>query len=163
MTGRIEALKDHLNTNRAYLDMVLDHVADRPEAQVYSDGLQWTVRQIVLHLADADAGHNQQVMNIAEGRDLIPPDFDVERYNASRTQKNAGKTFGDGRAALTESRVALRAWLDTLDEAKLDMQGRHASLQIMTVEQILRLMGNHEYQHAQDIVAALSLKLDATD
>lgn len=157
MSARIQGLKDHLAANRAFLERVLDRAADQQDTQVYSDGLQWTVRDIVLHLADADAGHNQQVMNIAAGRDLIPPDFDVQRYNASRTQKNADKTFADGRAALGESRAALLAWLDTIEEAQLDAEGRHASLRVMSVEQILRLMGHHEQQHAQDIVAALSL------
>lgn len=159
MSARIQALKDQLTASRVFLDAVLDQAEAQQDVTVYSDGLQWTVRQIVLHLADADAGHNQQVMNIAVGRDLIPPDFDVERYNASRTKKNADKTFAEGRAALAESRAALLAWLDTIGEAELDAEGRHASLRVMSVEQILQLMGHHERQHAQDIVAALSLNV----
>ncbi|RMG70556.1 MAG: hypothetical protein D6711_17050, partial [Chloroflexi bacterium] len=68
MTSRKQAILDRLAESRTYLDQVLDQVGDRWEQQVYSDGLGWTVRQLVAHLADAERGHYLQVTNIAEGK-----------------------------------------------------------------------------------------------
>lgn len=158
MSERIDAIKQKLIESRARLTQVLDAVGDRAELQVYSDGLGWTVRQLVNHLADADRGHNNQAMNIAEGNDIIPADFDIERYNKRVTEKTADKTIEQARAELTEHRAQLLAWLDALDEDKLDRQGRHASLRVMTVEQILGVQSDHERLHADDMFRALGIE-----
>jgi len=49
--------------------------------------------------------------------------------------------------------------LDALDEAKLEVVGRHASLRMMTVRDIMRMMCLHEKGHADDILKALGLTL----
>ncbi len=155
MTDRKQTLKAKLHDARSYLDSVLDRVEDRWEMQVYSDGLQWTVRQIVIHLADAGRGHNNQAMNIAVGKDIIPEDFDIQRYNRRVTEKSAEKTTEAALQELRDNRAALMEWLDTVDDSALDNKGRHASLQIMTVEEILLNQANHEHGHATDIENAL--------
>lgn len=158
MVSRIEQIKQRLADARQHLNTVLDQVGDRWESQVYSDGLGWTVRQLVNHLADADKGHNNQVMNIAEGIDIIPDDFDIERYNRRITEKTTEKTAAESRIDLETSRRKLNEWLNTLDETKLDQKGRHASLRILTVEQILQVMVAHERNHANDIAAVLDIQ-----
>ncbi len=160
MSHRKEQIKKHLDESRAFLNDVLDQVGDRWEVPIYSDGLQWTVRQIVAHLVDADQGHNMQVMNIAEGRDIIPEDFDIERYNGSRTRKNAEKTVEQSRSELEKSRSELLDWLFLADESKLDNRGRHASLKIMSVEEIIQNTGNHERLHAGDIAQVLEITVN---
>lgn len=148
-----------LNEARAYFNQVLDSVEGHWDAKVYSDGLQWDVRQVAVHVADADRGHNRQVMGIAEGQEVIPPDFDIERYNQRTTEKTTQKSAEQARAELADTRAALLAWLEALDETKLDVIGRHASLRMMSVRDILRMMCLHEKGHADDIVKALNLKL----
>ena len=159
MSQRIEAVKQKLAEGRQYLNSIFDQVSgDQWETKVYSDGLQWTVRQIAAHLADADRGHNRQVMSIAEGESIIPEDFDIERYNASITRKSADKTVAESREYLNKSREELLAWLNTLDEATLDRKGRHASLKILSIEQILEWMPQHERLHAKDVATALGFE-----
>ncbi|MDX2138896.1 MAG: DinB family protein [Chloroflexota bacterium] len=157
MPETIAQLRENLDSARAHLNTVLDAATDHPDAQVYSDGLQWNVRQIAVHLSDADRGHNNQIMAFAEGRDIIPEDFDIERYNKRVTEKRAEMTLAEARAALHESRAALNAWLDTLDESTLDKTGRHASLRILSIREVLQWMALHERQHADDISSALKI------
>lgn len=159
MSERINHLKARLDESRQYLNSVLDQVGDRWETPVYSDGLKWTVRQIVAHLADADRGHNAQAMNIAEGKDIIPEDFDIERYNRRTTEKTAEKSGEQARSELEASRKQLTEWLFTIDDNMLDKKGRHASLRIMTVEEILGVTVAHERSHAKDIAAALGIQV----
>ena len=148
-------IRAKLDEARDEMNRVLDQVGDRWEQQVYSDGLAWTVRQVLIHVADADRGHNRQVMGYAEGQQVIPPDFNVQRYNARTTEKLASKTVDEARAEMSQSRQALLEWLDNLDEGKLNREGLHASGNIMTVRNMLRIQALHEQEHARDIADAL--------
>ena len=152
-------IKAKLDEARDEMNRVLDQVGDRWEQQVYSDGLAWTVRQVLVHVADADRGHNRQAMGYAEGQQVIPPDFDVQRYNTQTTEKLASKTVEDARADMSESRQALLEWLESVDEEKLNREGRHASGNLMTVRNMLRIQALHEQAHARDIAAALGITL----
>ncbi|MCU0497962.1 MAG: DinB family protein [Anaerolineae bacterium] len=159
MSERIKNIRHKLIESADFVNTVLDQVGEQTDVQVYSDGLGWTVRQLVVHLSEAYRGMNNQAINISEGRDLIPPDFDIERYNKRQTEKNADKTFEQARGELQTAREQLLTWLDSLDDEKLDHKGRHASLRVMSVEEILLLQALHEKGHAADIAHALNLHL----
>jgi len=155
---RIEQIKQQLAEARHRLDRVLDAAEAHQDTVVFSDGQGWTVRHLAVHLADADRGSARQVMGIAAGQEVIPPDFDLDRYNRRAVEKRADMTYAEARAALAASRAELLAWLDTIDDAALDAQGRHASLAIMSVEEILGVMARHERAHADDIARAAGLE-----
>ena len=150
-------IRAKLDEAREKLNRVLDYVGDRWQYPVYSDGLAWNVRQVLMHVVDADRGHNFQAMSYAEGKETIPADFDVQRYNARTTEKYAFKTVEEARAELARNRQALFEWLENLEDEKLDREGRHASGNIMTVRNILRIQALHEQTHARDIAAALGI------
>lgn len=156
MSERKDQAIRNLNESRAYLESVLDAVGDRWEVQVYSDGAQWNIRQLTIHLADSDKGQSRVVQAVAGGQDLIPPDFDIERYNLRMTEKRAEVTASEARASLSESRANFLEWLNEVDESLLDCSGRHASLRILTVEEFLNVMADHERSHARDIAAVLA-------
>jgi hypothetical protein len=157
MSERIQALKTQLAETREYLNKVLDAVGDRWQAPVYTEGLEWTVQQALNHLADSDRGHNLQAMSIANGRDLIPEDFDIERYNRGMTRKTAEKTVEEARIDLADAHRKLLKWLDTLNDSALDMKGRHATLRIMTVEELLLFQSMHVRGHVDDIAKSLDI------
>jgi hypothetical protein len=158
MPERTEKYKQRLADSRQYVDSVLDQVGDRWQRQVYSEGAAWNVLQLGIHLMVSDKGQNNTVMAIARGENNIPEDFDLERYNRRSVEKRADTTPEQIRASLNQSRAELFAWLDTIDDATLDQQGRHATLQILTIAQFLNVMANHERQHAEDIARALDIK-----
>jgi len=157
---KIEQLKTDLLKARDYFNSVLDQVDDRWETQVYPDGPAWTVRQVLIHVADAARGHNNQAMGIAEGREVIPPDFDLERYNRRSIEKRAEKTVEEARTDLIAARTALLEWLDTIDESVLARRGRHATMEILSVGEIIQRLISHELEHAEDIRRALGLKME---
>ncbi len=154
---KIEKLKARLAEARDVLNIVLDQVGDRWDRQVYSDGAGWTVYQLLIHLMISDRGQTRTVQQIAIGEDPIPADFDLERYNRRSVEKSVGVTPEAARAALAESRAELLTWLETVDETALDRQGRHASLNIFSVAQILKMMAIHERDHANDLAKALGI------
>jgi hypothetical protein len=161
MSEKMDYLKNRLTKSRAHLDFILDQVGDRWDIQIYADGAAWTTKQLLIHLADADRGQSNLVMNIAKGENPIPEDFDINRYNQRSVEKRADMTVEQARAALNDNRASFLLWLDSIDndtlETTLAMSGRHASLQILTIEQIIKVMSNHERGHADDIAKVLNI------
>lgn len=157
MSERTEALQNRLDDARDYLNSVLDRVNGRWDTQVYSDGAQWTVAQLVRHLAITDAAQWGQAKNIIEGGEGVPADFDLERYNRRSVEKRAEMTVQEARQQLAETRGDLVLWLDTLDDDSLNREGRHGTMKIMSVEQILITMADHEHTHADDIARVLGI------
>jgi len=158
MSERIDRLIHDFKANRAYFDAVLDQAVDRANEQIYSDGLGWDLRALVVHVADANRGHNAQAMNITQERDIIPEDFDIQRYNRRTTEKNTEKTIREAREDLNRYRQELLDWLQTLDdETLLDKRGRHSTLAIMSAEEIIRFGMKHERSHAEDIARVLNI------
>lgn len=157
MSERIAVLKARLAVARERLNRALDAISERAEEQIYSEGAQWTVRQLAIHLMLADTGHNRMVSHYAEGKDFIPADYDIERYNKRSVDKQSHMSLSEIRAALAASRAEFLAWLDSqTDDAFLDKTGRHANLKILSIEQIIGVMASHEEGHSADMEALLS-------
>lgn len=158
MSERIQKIKDDLADGRARWNYVFDRVGDRWDMQVYSEGAAWNVKQLATHLMITDKGHNNTVMGIAKGEEIIPADFDLERYNKRSVEKRGEASVEEIRAALAETAAARNAWLDTIDDATLDKRGRHGSMNILSIEEILRVVANHDRDHANDIARVLNIE-----
>lgn len=154
---RIHKIKSRLESSRQYLNAVLDTVGDRWEITVYSDGAAWNIRQLLIHLGIAEAGMLKQVQGIATGSEGVPTDFDIDRYNKRSVEKRADTTPEQARASLAATRQQLIEWIDGLEsEDILGLSGRHPTMRIMTVEEILKIIALHERSHADDIAATLN-------
>ena len=127
------------------------------ETPVQDGDERWTPHQMLIHLVDAQRGMMGQMGRISAGQEGVPADFDLSRWNIRQVQKNAEKTVPDLLAALDEGQIALKNAISGLTDADLDKQGRHSSLEIMTVEQIGRLIASHEAEHTQIIADRLGL------
>ncbi|MDQ7026916.1 MAG: DinB family protein [Anaerolineae bacterium] len=157
MSERLEAHQQKLAASRAKLNDALDRIGDRGDEQIYSEGAQWTLRQLVIHLVLADVGHNRMLYHYAEGKEFIPADYDLERYNKRSVEKKVEMTLEQARGSLAQSRQELLEWFDKqADDSFLDKEGRHATLRMMTLSQIIDVMCGHEEGHANDILAMLT-------
>lgn len=156
MSDRLEKHKEELAASRSALMDALERIGERGDEQIYSDGAQWTLRQLAIHLAIADAGHNQMIYHYAEGKEFIPADYDLERYNKRSVEKSAEMTLEQAVAGLKKSRQELLTWFDAqADDGFLDQKGRHPSMKMLTNSEILRVMVWHERSHTKDILTML--------
>ncbi len=157
MSDRIQKIKADLADGRARLNYVFDNVGNRWDTLVYSEGAAWNVRQLATHLMITDKGHNNTVAGIAKGEEIIPADFDLERYNKRSVEKRGEASIDEIRAALATTAAERDAWLDTIDDATLDIKGRHGSMKILSIEEILHVVANHDRDHANDIARVLNI------
>ena len=123
---------------------------------VYGEGGPWTVRDVVAHLADAEAGLLGQVQRLMAGEATVPPDFDLNRWNRSAVRRSQGRPFDDLIEEIRKSHLEAVRTLQSCDEAGLDLQGRHSSGEILSAEGFFRRMADHRREHTRDIQQALA-------
>lgn len=122
---------------------------------IYSEGSTWQISDILRHVADSQSGMMQLMQGIQAGGGGVPEDFDLARWNAKRVKKYEEKSPADLLAQLEQEQVALFAFIDGLEADDWEKSGRHATLRIMSIEEICRLIADHETIHAGEITTAL--------
>jgi uncharacterized protein (TIGR03083 family) len=115
----------------------------------------WSVADVLRHLVDSERGMTAQMKIIGEGGEGVPPDFDLNRWNARAVTKAKDKVPAELLAEMEKNREGLLQFIDSLASEDWHKQGRHASLRIMSIEEIARLIASHERRHTADIREAL--------
>jgi uncharacterized damage-inducible protein DinB len=142
------------STRAAFLEMAEGIEAAAWSRPVFSESTEWQVSDLFRHVVSAEHSMTRLIENIRDGGEGASADFDLTRWNASRVQKAREKSIGDLTADLTKNRSYLLGVIDTLTNEDLDKSGRHGSLRIMTIEEILNLIADHEQHHLEDIQKA---------
>jgi uncharacterized protein (TIGR03083 family) len=152
-----DVIRDKLNQVRAELMAFVQTVTDEQwEAQVFAEGSAWTVADLFRHVVDSERGMTAQMVQFQEGKDPIPPDFDLSRWNARVVSKSKDKTPADLIADLATNRAQLLQFIAGLAPEDWAKSGRHASLRIMSIEQVCELIATHEAGHLQNMRSALA-------
>ncbi|HEY1410164.1 MAG TPA: DinB family protein [Promineifilum sp.] len=152
-----QAIKEELEATRAEWNELLGGVAaDQWNRLAYSEGSEWRVVDILRHVADSERGMTALIVRIQEGGEGVPPDFDLHRWNKRAVEKLGDKGPDELLAGMTASREALLEVIETLQDEDWDKRGRHASLRIMSIEEVCRLIASHEAGHLAVIREALA-------
>lgn len=125
------------------------------ETAVYIQGTQWTISDLLRHLVNAERGMTNLINQFLQGNDPVPADFDRERFNKRIVEKTKDKSPAELMAELEENEAVFLETLVVITEDDWTKKGRHASLRIMTIEEICHLIPDHEQAHLQEIQQAL--------
>ncbi len=158
MSERKQAIESYLHQAHQATWPVLISIpeADRTRP-VYTEGDgTWTVRDVVAHLADAEAGLLGQVQRLMAGKVTVPDDFDLNRWNRSAVRRSQARTFGDFLEQIAKSHQEAITTLQSCDVAALDLRGRHSSGEVLTAEGFFRRMADHRREHTRDIQRAIA-------
>jgi hypothetical protein len=154
---RKEAIKQKLTKTREEWLRTLDGLTvEQWEARAYSEGSEWRVVDILRHVADSERGMTGLMAQIKGGSEGVPPDFDLARWNKRVVDKLSNQGPEELLAGMTQNRAALFDFINALDDTDWEKQGRHASLRIMSIEEICHLIADHETLHLAGIREALS-------
>ena len=157
MSERKDAIRKHLETRHAETWPLLEGLneSDMP-VEVYSaEEGSWTVRDLIGHLADGERGNLGQAKRLVAGRQTVPTDFDLNRWNRGAVRRAAETSPSDLMQVIADSYSSALAFLEGLDDKDLDKVGLHSSGETMTTESFLRRMVDHRLEHVTDIQAAL--------
>jgi hypothetical protein len=121
------------------------------QKEVYSEGARWRIIDILKHLVTAESGVMRLIVNILDGGNGVPEDFDLDYYNEHHVEKLENSTSEE----LLEDFVSLRnqtvAMVSSLEEGDLSKTGRHPFLGVAPVEDIVKLMYRHNQIHQRDV------------
>jgi uncharacterized damage-inducible protein DinB len=131
-----------------YSEPLLQFYTSLPEDKAdyrYADG-KWTVKELLLHIIDAERIFSYRALRIAR-KDATPlPGFDENAYTpASKASDRTLQSLKDEFAAV---RKATDIMLSTFDEEQLSQRGT-ASDQPVTVNAIAFIMFGHMIHHKQ--------------
>ncbi len=122
---------------------------------VYVHDEEWTVQDVLRHLTWAEGGMARLIEQIRQGHEGVPSNFDLDNYNARGVDKLKDKTPAELMDMMTENRQWILRLLEEMDEEELQLEGRHGSLQIMSIADVLRTIALHERGHLRDMRRAL--------
>jgi hypothetical protein len=119
--------------------------------QLYQDGAQWTVQQVLAHFAAIERSMHRLFEDILAGGPGAPPDFDFERYNLSQTRKYDGLTLDELIDRFKDVRQETIRIVKEMKEEDLDREGLHAFHGRGKLDRFIRWAYEHVRLHEDDI------------
>jgi hypothetical protein len=119
--------------------------------QVYSDGAQWTVQQVLAHFVAIEGSMHKLFKNMLAGGPGAPPDFDFERFNRTQTPKLDCLSLDDLVTRFTAVRQETVRIVREMQEEDLDREGLHAFHGHGRLDRFIRWAYEHVRLHAEDI------------
>jgi uncharacterized damage-inducible protein DinB len=157
MTERKETIVQKLEQVRGSLLNLVGTIEEEAWArQVFSESAEWQVSDLFRHIVSAEHSMTRLIENIRDGGEGASAEFDLTRWNASRVEKAKNKSIEELTAELETNRAYLRNVISSLNDDDLDRKGRHGSMRIMSIEEILNLIADHESHHMADIQQAVN-------
>lgn len=121
------------------------------DLQVYSEGGQWRIRQVLAHFVTTEASIQKLIKNIQDGGEGAPLDFDIDRFNESRVSRLEGTLPSELISQFCELRQQTAQLVACLNPDDLQRTGRHPFLGVTSLEDIIKLMYRHNQIHQRDI------------
>jgi hypothetical protein len=128
---------------------------DQWQAQVYTEGETWTIRNILAHFVTSERGLVRLFERIRLTGEGASEDFSIDRYNASQQEKTKNLSPQELLEQFKAVRADSIAWTLSLDEADLDKQGRHPFLGMTTLREMIKMLYLHNQIHYRDMKKVL--------
>ena len=154
-TPIIAELENNLENTTAFFKSLS---SDELSIQVYQDGAQWTVQQVLAHFITIEGSMQWLFKNILAGGPGSPDGFDVERFNRTQPKKYDGKTIDELIAEFRSVRNETIAIVRAMSDADLDREGRHAFHGHGKLERFITWAYEHVELHLEDLRKRLPKK-----
>jgi uncharacterized damage-inducible protein DinB len=128
---------------------------DQWQAQVYTEGETWTIRNVLSHFVTSERGLVRLFERIRLTGEGASDDFSIDRYNAAQQEKTKDLSPQELLEQFKAVRADSIAWTLSLSEADLDKQGRHPYLGMTTLREMIKMLYLHNQIHYRDMKKAL--------
>ena len=122
---------------------------------LYSDGAAWTVFEMFAHVVEAEGSLARLVASVAAGGEGVPVDFDKDRYNESKVQRNTITDPVEMLDLFARRRAESVAVVAALTPEDLQKSGRHPALGEAEVGEMVKVIAVHVQMHIRDVQRVL--------
>ena len=119
--------------------------------QVYSEGAQWTARDILEHLVISEQEMRRLRAQIIEIEAGAPDSFDIDAYNLNETGRFAALSIEELLALFADTRQTTAQDARRMTQAQLARRGRHPAMGDSSIEDIFKIIYLHNTMHIRDI------------
>ncbi len=132
----------------AVVEEALDHAADALDR---SDGDGWSVREILVHLSDAEILRAVRMRLILAAPGVALPVFDQDVWRASLAyeRRDPGLAFSAYASLVGASAEMVAA----VGDSAWELSGQHPEEGALTVRELITRGANHSQEHAEQIRA----------
>jgi hypothetical protein len=131
--------------------------SDQLNVQVYTDGAEWTVKQVLAHFITIERSMHWLFKDILSGGSGSPDDFDVDRFNLTQTRKLDSLTVEE---LIEQFKLVRKGTIDIvrgMTEQDLNREGMHAFHGYGKLERFIIWAYEHVRIHENDIRKALGI------
>lgn len=121
------------------------------ETMVYTEGSQWTVRNVLAHFVSAEQGFIRLFKDILAGGKGAAEDFDIDRYNAKQQELIKGASRQELIRFFQGSRSEMISLVESLSIEDLQREGRHPFLGLTTLAEMIKMVYRHNQIHHRDL------------
>jgi len=126
------------------------------EILIYTDGADWTLRQILAHYVSAEASFGLLIDQILAGGPGAAENFDLNRFNRSQVALLQQVSRQELLQRYRKSRDENVARVLLLQPGDLERQGRHPFLGLTSLAEIIKMIYRHNQIHQREIRQVLA-------
>src|SRR5690349_17649202 len=123
--------------------------------EIYTEGETWTIRNVLSHFVTSERGLIKLFEQIRQGGTGAADDFSIDRYNAAMQARTKEATPQDLIEQYKEVRASAVSWVLGLEEAELEIKGRHPFLGHTAIRDMIKMLYIHNLNHYRDMKKAL--------
>jgi uncharacterized damage-inducible protein DinB len=125
------------------------------DAEVYTEGTTWNVRNILAHLMTAERAFVRLFESIRQGGEGVSEDFVIDRYNARQQEKTRELDVQQLLQQYRAVRAEMIRWVSGINDSDLEKSGRHPFLGVTTLREMVKMIYIHNQIHYRDIKRSL--------
>lgn len=132
-----------------------DFPVDKWNSVIYTDGEQWSPKQILAHLLATEISLLDLLKNILSGGEGVPLEFDLDYFNHNKVFELENYSTDKMIDLFRENRQNTVDFVLNLTDSELEIQGRHPFLGVAPIHEIIKIIYRHNQIHQREIRGAL--------
>ena len=128
---------------------------DQWNQEVYTEGTTWTIRNVLAHFVTSERGLIKLFEQIRQGGAGAAGDFSIDRYNAAMQERTREMTPQELLEQYRQIRANSIEWVSGLNEAELELTGRHPFLGQTVIREMIKMLYIHNMTHIRDMKRTL--------
>lgn len=121
------------------------------EKQLYADGVQWSVKQVLAHIVESEGSHMRLVDMVLSGGEGVGKEYDIDGHNANSNERFAQLPTDELIQVFDQQRKKTIETIDRLSDDDLGKRGHNPFLGETTIYEMLRLIYLHINLHIRDV------------